>query len=52
MRGARPVFGVAPVGVGGAPMFIFFSNRMGCLPSLMLSVGVTVLILLLTGALR
>jgi hypothetical protein len=46
------VFGAGTVGVRGAPMFFFFSNRMGCLPSLMLSVGVTVLILLITGALR
>ena len=32
-------------------MFLFFSNRMGCLPSLLLSVGVTVVLLLLTGVL-
>lgn len=32
-------------------MFFFFSNRMGCLPSLMLSAFVTIVILLLTGVL-
>jgi len=30
-------------------VFLFFSNRMGCLPSLVLSVIVTVILLLLTG---
>ena len=30
-------------------MFFFFSNRLGCLPSLLLSVGVSVLLLLLFG---
>ena len=30
----------------------FFSNRMGCLPSLLLSVGLTLLLLFLTGVLR
>ena len=30
-------------------MFLFFSNRMGCLPSLLLSAVVTLLLLLLTG---
>ena len=29
--------------------FLFFSNRMGCVPSLVLSVIVTVILLLLTG---
>jgi hypothetical protein len=33
-------------------MFFFFSNRMGCLPSLLLSVVVTVVLLIATGALR
>lgn len=33
-------------------MFFFFSNRMGCLPSLLLSIAVTVVLLLLTGAFR
>jgi hypothetical protein len=33
-------------------MFLCFSNRMGCLPSLMLSLGITVVLLLLTGVLR
>jgi hypothetical protein len=33
-------------------MFVFFSNRLGCLPSLLLSIVVTVLLLLLTGVLR
>lgn len=33
-------------------MFFFFSNRLGCLPSLLLSVAVTVVLLLVTGVLR
>ena len=33
-------------------MFFFFSNRMGCLPSLLLSVGVTLVLLFLMGVLR
>ena len=32
-------------------MFVFFSNRAGCLPSLLISAGVTVVLLLLTGVL-
>ena len=30
-------------------MFVFFSNRMGCLPSLLLSAVVTIVLLFLTG---
>jgi hypothetical protein len=30
-------------------MFLFFSNRLGCLPSLLLSAFITLVILLLTG---
>ena len=33
-------------------MFFLFSNKLGCLPSILLSVAVTVVLLLLTGALR
>jgi hypothetical protein len=33
-------------------MFFLFSNKLGCLPSLLLSLAVTVVLLLLTGALR
>ena len=33
-------------------MFLFFSNRMGCLPSLILSLVVTVILLALMGAFR
>ena len=33
-------------------MFVFFSNRMGCLPSLMLSLVVTLVLLFLMGVLR
>jgi hypothetical protein len=33
-------------------MFFFFSNRLGCLPSLLLSVGVTLVLLFLLGVLR
>jgi hypothetical protein len=33
-------------------MFFLFSNRLGCLPSLLLSVGLTLLLLFLTGVLR
>ena len=32
-------------------MFFFFSNRMGCLPSLALSIIVTLVLLYLLGAL-
>ncbi len=32
-----------------AGMFFFFSNRLGCLPSLLLSVGVSLLLLFLFG---
>ena len=32
-------------------MFFFFSNRLGCLPSLLLSIGVTVVLLLIFGVL-
>jgi hypothetical protein len=30
-------------------VFIFFSNRLGCLPSLLLSAGVTAILLVLFG---
>ncbi len=33
-------------------MFLFFSNRLGCLPSLLLSAAVTVVLLYLLGVLR
>ncbi len=33
-------------------MFFLFSNRLGCLPSLLLSAVVTLLLLFLTGVLR
>jgi hypothetical protein len=33
-------------------MFVFFSNRLGCGPSLLLSLVVTVVLLWLTGVLR
>ncbi len=33
-------------------MFFFFSNRLGCLPSLLLSALVTVVLLVLFGVLR
>jgi hypothetical protein len=33
-------------------MFLFFSNRLGCLPSLVLSVVITLVILVITGVLR
>ena len=32
-------------------MFLFFSNRMGCMGSLLLSLAVTVVLLLLLGVL-
>ena len=32
-------------------MFFFFSNRLGCLPSLLLSIVVTVVLLFLLGVL-
>ena len=33
-------------------MFLFFSNRLGCLPSLLVSVAVSLLLLFLLGVLR
>ena len=33
-------------------MFVFFSNRMGCLGSLMVSLVLTLVLLALTGVLR
>ena len=33
-------------------MFFFFSNRLGCLPSLLLSLGVTLVLLFLLGVIR
>ncbi len=33
-------------------MFFLFSNKLGCLPSLLLSLALTVLLLVVTGALR
>jgi hypothetical protein len=33
-------------------MFLFFSNRLGCLGSLLVSAAVTVVLLLLLGVLR
>ena len=33
-------------------MFFFFSNRMGCLPSLILSAVVTLVLLFLMGVIR
>jgi hypothetical protein len=33
-------------------MFLFFSNKVGCLPSLLLSAVVTLVLLYLTGVLR
>jgi len=33
-------------------MFFFFSNRLGCLPSLLLSVVVTLVLLYVMGVLR
>lgn len=41
-----------PRGDGVPPavsVFLFFSNRLGCLPSLLLSAVITLIILLLTG---
>ena len=33
-------------------MFVFFSNRLGCTGSLLLSAGATLVILLVTGVIR
>jgi hypothetical protein len=33
-------------------VFLFFSNRLGCLPSLLLSIVITVVLLVVTGVLR
>jgi hypothetical protein len=40
----------APTGYG-EPMFLFFSNRLGCLGSLLLSAIATLILLLLLGVL-
>jgi hypothetical protein len=32
-------------------MFLFFSNRLGCLPSLLISAAITVVLLLILGVL-
>jgi hypothetical protein len=39
-------------GYGAVSMFLFFSNRAGCLPSLLISLLVTLVILVATGVLR
>lgn len=39
-----------PAGQGG-DVFFFFSNRLGCLPSILLSLAVTAVLLLLLGVL-
>ena len=36
----------------GECVLFFFSNRLGCLGSLLVSAGVTLVLLLLTGAVR
>ena len=36
----------------GVEMFLFFSNRFGCLKSVLLSVGLTLLLLLVLGVVR
>lgn len=33
-------------------MFVFFSNRLGCMGSLLVSIGATIVLLLLTGAIH
>ena len=33
-------------------MFLFFSNRLGCMGSLLLSIAVTVVLLLVLGVIR
>jgi hypothetical protein len=33
-------------------MFVFFSNTLGCLPSLLISIGITLVLLLITGVVR
>ena len=33
----------------GAPVFLFFSNRLGCLGSLLLSAAVTLVLLVILG---
>ena len=33
-------------------MFVFFSNRLGCLPSLLLSAAVTLVLLLVFGVIE
>jgi hypothetical protein len=33
-------------------VFVFFSNRLGCLPSLLISAGVTLVLLILLGVIN
>jgi hypothetical protein len=33
-------------------MFVFFSNQLGCLPSLLISAAITVVLLLAMGVIR
>jgi len=47
-RGYRPGIAAADSGYGGA-MFLFFSNRAGCLPSLLISALITLVLLVVTG---
>jgi hypothetical protein len=48
--GAVQAFG-RPADGQGRGMFFFFSNRLGCLGSLLLSIAVTAVLLLLLGVL-
>lgn len=48
--GVGRVSRIALCGQSGA-MFLFFSNRLGCLGSLLVSVAITVVLLLLLGVL-
>jgi len=48
----RSSLGVSRCWLGrNVPVFFFFSNRLGCLPSLILSLVVTAVMLLLLGVL-
>lgn len=39
-------------GTARAAVFVFFSNRAGCLPSLLISVVITLVLLALTGVIE
>jgi hypothetical protein len=52
VRGNAAEVRALPRGVRGRLMFLFFSNRLGCGGSLLLSAAVTLVLLLLLGVIN